>query len=196
MMAFPPKQKLAMLDEILKGDATTELPVVTKQTLIHAIRQHNKCLIVVREGCDMLVSNFEVISEQQEKVLTTVGALEDRLKRHEDLLDELDQRLRGTDAQVTQLWKQMDKVSMLEHQQKDQEAKIRDIQRWCQQLTKTREQEALESEERFITLQGNKVPPSFVPHKLNARCARRTRQVHLDNSRQAQSPVKGALYKL
>ena len=72
----------------------------------------------------MLVSNFEVISEQQEKVLTTVGALEDRLKRHEDLLDELDQRLRGTDAQVTQLWKQMDKVSMLEHQQKDQEAKL------------------------------------------------------------------------
>ena len=89
------------------------------------------------------------------KVLTTVGALEHRLKRHEDSLDELDQHLRETDVQVTQLWKQMDKVSMLELQQKEQEAKTKDIQRWCQQLTKTREQEALESEERFVHVEGD-----------------------------------------
>ena len=54
-------------------------------------------------------------------MLATVGDLEDRLKRHEDLLDGLDQRLQRTDAQVTQLWKQMDKVSSLERQQKEQE---------------------------------------------------------------------------
>ena len=89
------------------------------------------------------------------QVLATVGALEDRLKRHEDLLEELDKRLQETDSQVAQLWKQMDKVSILELQQKEQELKTKEIQRWCQQLTKTREQEALDSEERFFTLQGD-----------------------------------------
>ncbi len=87
-------------------------------------------------------------------MLATVGDLEDRLKRHEEFLDGLDQRLQRTDTQVTQLWKQMDKVAFLERQQGEQEAKIRDIQRWSEQLMKAREKEALEFEERLCALKG------------------------------------------
>ena len=87
-------------------------------------------------------------------MLATVGDLEDRLRRHEDLLDGLDQCLKHTDAQVAQLWKQMDKVLSLERQQKEQEIKIREIQRWREHLMKAREREAVEFEERLGILKG------------------------------------------
>lgn len=94
--------------------------------------------------------------------MATVGDLEDRLRRHEDLLDGLDQCLQRTDTQVTQLWKQMDKVLSLERQQKEQEVKIREIQHWREQLMKTREREAVEFEDRIGILKGVQTAPSLI----------------------------------
>ena len=132
-------------------------------------------------------------------MLKTVGDLEDRLKRHEDLLDGLDQRVHGTDVQVTQLWKQMDKVNSLERQQKEQETSIRDILRWNEQLIKAREQEALEFEERFSALKGGALFPQINKmYSFNAHAIRdpgRARPLHLDYSRQAKPPLEGVVYK-
>mmetsp|Transcript_883 Transcript_883/g.2679 ORF Transcript_883/g.2679 Transcript_883/m.2679 type:complete len:81 (-) Transcript_883:1423-1665(-) len=64
-------------------------------------------------------------------------------------LEEFDQHLKKSDLQVGQLWKRMNKLAALEAQQQQQAADIRGIQMWSQQLSKDREQEALDLQHQF-----------------------------------------------
>ena len=57
------------------------------------------------------------------------------------------------DAQVSHLWKQMDKLSALEIQQQEQVVQTRELQCCFQKLTITREQEALENKEQLETFE-------------------------------------------
>ncbi len=58
------------------------------------------------------------------------------------------------DAQISHLWKQMDKLSALEIQQQEQVVQTRELQCCFQKLTITREQEALENKEQLETFRG------------------------------------------
>lgn len=138
----------------MRGDLVTAVPVVTHDVLIGVVRRHNNCLGVLREGCDLLVKSLEVVKEQQRLALARVGAVDTTLGLHESRLDDLGHRFEKMDAQISHLWKQMDKLSALEIQQQEQVVQTRELQCCFQKLTITREQEALENKEQLETFRG------------------------------------------
>ena len=64
--------RLCELESMLQGRASTTTPIVTKEVLLRSIRKHNECLNTIRDGCDLLVTNFDIITGQQKRVRSRV----------------------------------------------------------------------------------------------------------------------------
>ena len=63
---------LHALDQLLAGTYATEVSVVTKKAALSSARQHNECIRTIRDGCDILATNFDVITRQQKHVMYRV----------------------------------------------------------------------------------------------------------------------------
>ena len=59
---------LHVLDKLLTGCPKTKIPIVTKKVVLSSIRRHNESLRTLRDGCDLLATNFDVVRNQQERV--------------------------------------------------------------------------------------------------------------------------------
>ena len=77
--------------------------------MVASLRSHNAVLESMQRGCEALVANFVVMSEQQKSVLETVSQMENRIVRHTEQLLTLDARANQSDVQIAELWKNMEK---------------------------------------------------------------------------------------